>query len=268
MSWSATKLSMGLIAALIGGTPIHSAPPSQADPASGQDAKDIVKAMSAYLASQSNLSGDFDAALDVVTPQLERVTFDASGSLLISRPDKIRATRKGGYSEMELLSDGKTATVIDRVNGAYSQAKSPGNIDSLVDMLEDQYGVDMPAADLLMTNSYDRLMHGVVEAKHIGVGVIDGQDCEHLAFRNADTDWQLWVRTGDRPLPCKYVISSKTVVGYPTYTIRFRNWSTGQAPPGNAFTYTPAAGAKQVGFDKMSAIREIPPPAPAPTGGR
>ena len=27
----------------------------------------------------------------------------------------------------------------------------------------------------------------------MGRGVIDGIECEHLAFRNPDTDWQLWV---------------------------------------------------------------------------
>jgi len=239
--------------------------PAHADPAS---AKQIVKAMSDYMASQNNLSSDFDVALDVTTPQLEKITFDSSGTLLMSRPFKIRATRKGGYAEMELVSDGTTTTVIDRVSGAYSQEKSPGTIDSVLEKLRTTYGLDMPAGDLLMTNSYDRLMEGVVEAKHIGIGVIDGHDCEHLAFRNADTDWQLWVRTGDQPLPCKYVISSKKVVGYPTYTIQFRNWSSKQAAAADAFSFTPAKGAKAVDFDQMTAIGELPPPAAATTGGQ
>lgn len=231
-------------------------------------AKQIVKAMSDYMASQKALSGEFDVALDVTTPQLERITFNSSGTLLLARPGKIRATRKGGYADMELVSDGKTATVIDLANGAYSQAKFPGTIDALLDMIRTTYGIDMPAGDLLMTNSYDRLMEGVVEAKHVGIGVVDGYECEHLAFRDSDTDWQLWVRTGNRPLPCKYLISSKRVVGYPTYTIQFRNWSTGRVPGDDAFRFTPAAGARQVGFDQMSAIGELPAPAAVPSGGR
>lgn len=255
-----------VVAALLAGSILWSAPAlAQAQDAS---AKQILKTMSTYLASQKDLSGSFDAALDVVTPQLERVTFNASGTLLLARPGQIRATRKGGYADMELVSDGTTATIIDRSSGSYAQAKSPGTIDGLIDMIRTGYGMDMPAGDLLMTNSYDRLMEGVVEAKHIGLGVVDGYDCEHLAFRNKDTDWQLWVRTGDRPLPCKYVISSKTVVGYPTYTIQFRDWSTGRAAAANAFRFTPAAGAKKVGFDQMSAIGELPPPAKSTSGGQ
>jgi hypothetical protein len=167
---------------------------------------------------------------------------------------------------MELISDGRTATIVDRGGNAYAQLKSPGSVDNLIDQLRNTYGIDMPGADILLTNSYDQLMAGVLEAKHIGVGVIDGVECEHLAFRNADTDWQLWVRSGNRPLPCKYVISSKTVAGAPEYSIRFHHWTI--AAPATAFRFSPARGARSVPFDQLSGIGELPPPAPFSTGGR
>lgn len=253
-----------LIHLLLAGS-VFLAAPAQADPAS---AKRIVKAMSDYMASQNNLSAEFDVTLDVITPQLEKVQFAASGSLLLARPDKVHLIRKGGYSEVELLSDGKTMTISNMGGGSYAQVASPGTVDQVVDVLRTNYSIDMPGADLLLTNSYDELMAGVVEAKHIGVGVINGVECEHLTFRNADTDWQLWVRSGDRPLPCKYIISSKTVAASPDYTVQFRNWSSGQAAPSTAFNFKPATGAKQVPFDQLSGIGDLPPPAPPSTGGR
>jgi hypothetical protein len=54
---------------------------------------------------------------------------------------------------------------------------------------------------LLLTHVYDQLIEGVLEAKHIGQGVIDGVECEHLAFRNGNTDWQIWIEFGARPIP-------------------------------------------------------------------
>jgi hypothetical protein len=267
MARMAQKVRSSLISALLAGGLLYAAP-VLADSASATSAKQVVKAMSDYLASQKNLSGDFDAELDVITPDIEKVQFSASGSVLLSRPDKVRLIRKGGYSEVELLSDGKTVTIINLGDGSYSQVKSPGTVDGMIDLLRSNYGIDMPAADLLLTNSYDELMDGVIEAKHIGVGVVDGVECEHLAFRNADTDWQLWVRSGDRPLPCKYVISSKTVAAAPDYRIRFRNWSTGKAPAAGAFSFAPVKGAKPVAFEQLSGIGELPPPAPPSTGGR
>lgn len=255
-----TKMTVLLLA---GG--LLCAAPAQADPAS---AKRIVKAMSDYMASQNNLSAEFDAELDVITPDVEKIQFSASGSLLLERPGKARLIRKGGYTEMELLSDGKTVTIVNLGDGSYSQLQSPGTVDGLINKLRIEYGLDMPGADLLLTNSYAELMDGVIEAKQIGVGVIDGVECDHLAFRNADTDWQLWVRSGDRPLPCKYVIASKTVAASPEYSVRFRNWSTGQAASATAFNFVPAKGAKQVPFDQLTGIADLPPPAPPSTGGR
>lgn len=235
------------------------AAPVKADPAS---AKRIVKAMSDYMASQNNLAGEFDIELDVITPELEKIQYSSSGSVVLARPNRVQLIRKGGYSEMELLSDGSTVTIVDLGSGAYSQLKSPATIDGMIDLIRRDYGLDMPGADLLLTNSYAELMDGVIEAKHIGVGIIDGKECEHLAFRNADTDWQLWVRSGDRPLPCKYVITSKTMAAAPNYTVRFRNWASDKPAAAKAFNFTPARGAKRVEFNQLTGIAELPAPAP------
>ena len=62
---------------------------------------------------------------------------------------------------------------------------------------------------------------------------MDGVVCDHLAFRNLDTDWQIWVESGERPLPRKYVITSKTVAAAPQYTLRLRDsasiWATSES---------------------------------------
>ena len=53
---------------------------------------------------------------------------------------------------------------------------------------------------------------------YIGRGVVDGVEYEHLAARNLDTDWQIWIELGERPVPRKYVITSKTVAAAPPST--------------------------------------------------
>jgi hypothetical protein len=42
--------------------------------------------------------------------------------------------------------------------------------------------------------------------------------CDHLAFRQLDTDWQLWVEKGSRPLPRKIVITTRYEVGDPQFS--------------------------------------------------
>jgi hypothetical protein len=124
----------------------------------------------------------------------------------------------------------------------------------------------MPGADLLLSDPYKALVAGVKEAKHIGRGVIDGVECEHLAFRNFDTDWQLWVEVGKWPVPRKLVITSKTLNNAPQYTVRIKSWKTDVQPARDAFVFTPPVGAKKLSADNLIMLDELPPEAP--TGAR
>ena len=203
------------------------ASPSVCAQAQEGDAKSILKAMADYVSSQKTIELTFDSDIEVITPQLEKIQFTNSGEVLLSRPDKLRAHRVGGYADVSLFFDGKTASVYGRNINAYAQFDAPGNVDQLIEALRAGHGVALPGADLLLSQPYDVLVAGVMEAKHIGRGVIDGVECEHLAFRNFDTDWQLWVEVGDKPIPRKLVITSKTLNSAPQYTFRVKSWKTG-----------------------------------------
>jgi hypothetical protein len=117
----------------------------------------------------------------------------------------------------------------------------------------------LSGADLLSPNVYEVLTSDVISAEHIGRGVIDGVECEHLAFRGKDTDWQIWVQLGDRPLPLKYVITSKAVAGAPEYTLVIKDWKTDVQPSADAFVFVPPAGAKKADTTALSSFDEIPP---------
>ena len=101
-----------------------------------------------------------------------------------------------------------------------------------------------------------------MEAKHIGRGVIDGGECEHLAFRNFDTDWQLWVEVGKQPIPRKLVITSKTLNNAPQYTLRVKSWKTGVEPASDAFVFAPPADAEKLSPDALIELDELPQGAP------
>ncbi|OGU19853.1 MAG: hypothetical protein A2580_15260 [Hydrogenophilales bacterium RIFOXYD1_FULL_62_11] len=230
--------------------------------AQGNDAMAILKAMSDYVGSQKTIEASFDSDIEVITPQLEKIQFTNSGELLLSRPDKLRAHRMGGYADVALAFDGKTASIYGKNINGYVQFNAPGSVDQLISSLRMGYGVALPGADLLQSNAYDVLVAGVLEAKHIGRGVIDGHECEHLAFRNADTDWQLWVEAGERPIPRKMVITSKTMNSAPQYTLRIKSWKTGVKPAANAFAFVPPRGAIQIKPEALIELDELPQGAP------
>lgn len=227
------------------------------------EARMILKSMSDYVASQKTIELTFDSDIEVITPELEKIQFTNSGGAVLSRPNKLHAHRVGGYSEVELVFDGATVGINGKSINGYTQFEAPGTVDDLIHALREGHGVALPGADLLLTNSYDVLMTGVLEAKHIGRGVIGGVECDHLAFRNFDIDWQLWVEVGERRIPRKMVITSKTVNSAPQYTVRINSWMTDVTPRSGVFVFTPPEGAEELHPHDLIELDELPKGAPA-----
>ena len=234
--------------------------------ARAEDPARILKAMSDYVGSQQSIAATFDSDIEVITSDLQKIQFTSSGQLQLSRPDKLRVKRTGGYTDVEMVYDGKTLTLSGNHTKAYVQQEMSGPSDKIFDEIQGKLSTAMPGTDLLLTNSYDALTADVVESKHIGQGVVDGVECDHLAFRNADSDWQIWIETGAKPIPHKYVITSKTVALAPQYTLRIRDWKTDAAIAADAFAFKPDADAKKITIEAMRDFDEVP--ASAPAGGK
>jgi hypothetical protein len=249
-----TRFLAGLTAAaLIGLTAGASA--VRADEA---QAKSLLKAMSDYLAAQKALSFDFDSNLDIVTKEGQRLTLASSGSVALNRPDKVRATRSGGFADVEFVFDGKTASILGKNANAYVQVSAAGTIDQVIDTLQNKYNRPMPGADLLLSNVYDEMMASVTDVKDLGSGVVGGVECNHLAFRATDFDWQIWIATGDHPRPCLYTITSTKVAGSPEYRVTVRDWKAGSDVAADDFTFKPPAGAQQLDVSKLANADELP----------
>jgi hypothetical protein len=219
------------------------------------NAMKLLKGMSDYLAGEKTFTANYLSDVEVVTPALEKIQFASSGRVSVARPDKVHVSRTGGYVDMEAIFDGKQLSVFGKDANAYAQSDVPGTLDQLINKLQSE-SLALPGADLLLSNVFDELTKDVVTAKHIGTGVINGVECEHLAFRNRDIDWQLWIRVGEKPIPCKYVITSKTLTGAPQYSLTVTSWDS--KAEGEAFTFTPPANAKKVDLAEMD-VDEIPP---------
>jgi hypothetical protein len=199
-----------------------------AAPASAQEgeARELFKAMSDYLAARTALSFDFDSSLEVVTTEGQKLAIANSGTVALQRPDKLHATRVGGFAAIEAAFDGTTLRIHGRNANLYSEVELPGSIDDLIDTLRDTYGRPLPGADLIVGDVHEALMPLVTDAKDLGAGVIRGEVCDHLAFRTEEVDWQIWIAQGDAPRPCRYTITTRDVEGAPQYTIDIHNWRT------------------------------------------
>ena len=222
------------------------------------DAKRILKAMSDYMGAQKSLSCEFDATLEVVTKDDQKLALASSGTLTLKRPDKIRVTRKGGFAYVEMSFDGKTLTLLGKNLNLYTQLDVPGTIGHLINELRDTYQRPLPAADLLLPNIYDALMPDVVDVKDLGSGVVGGVECDFLAFRTDEVDFQIWIAQGKRPFPYRYVITSKKISGGPQYTIQTRDWKTGGEVAATDFSFKNPTKAEKVELKDLKGANDLP----------
>ena len=222
------------------------------------DARSVLKAMTDYMVNQKTIEYTFDSAIEVITPEIQKIQYTSSGHGLLERPDKLRVSRFGGTGELDLFFDGKTATLYGPSIKTYAEAGDASSIDQLIDELEHKYGFAGPGADLLLSNAYDALMANVTDAKYLGTEIIGGVACDHVAFRTQDTDWQLWVQAGAEAIPRKFVITSKTIAAAPEYSVVVTSWNTGVQADPSAFVFTPPADARKGTLADLAGLDEFP----------
>jgi hypothetical protein len=229
-------------------------PPAHADEA---NARQLFKAMSDYMVGQKAISFSYDSDLAIVTSDLQKVDFVSSGTLTLSRPNKLRMTRTGGFVDVEMVYDGENLGILGKNLDVYSRVPSKGTIDNLIDTLRFDFGLEMPAADLISSSPFDIMMSNVTDVKDLGSGVIGGKECDHLAFRTEDTDWQIWIAQGDAPYPLRFMITSKMMAQAPSYTIDVKDWKTGQAVAADTFALN-TGDAKEVKIGDLHGLDEVP----------
>ena len=232
------------------------APAAGGQDASTQNAKALLKAMSDYLAAQKAISLSYDSVFEVVSKEKQKFQIATSGTILLNRPDKVRTTRKSGFADTEMVYDGKTLSFLGKGQNAYVQAEVPGTVDTLIDQLRDKFHRQLPGADLLQSGVYDALMTDVTDVKDLGSGVIGGVECNHLAFRAKETDWQIWIAQGQNPYPCRYVITSTGVDQAPQFTLTIRDWKAGAVASAGDFAFSAPAGAKRIEEKDLPALKE------------
>jgi len=217
----------------------------------------ILRAMSAYLGGLQALSVYADIDIEIVDLEGQKLQLSSYATLALERPARLVIHRRGAFADTALLYNGRVLTLYGKNLNIYKQIEKPGTIDDALGALQMEIGIDAPGADLFFSDPYAVLAPGVVSDTYLGTAYVNGIECHHLAFRNARTDWQLWVQAGPSPLPMKYVITTKWMTGAPQYSVRFRSWDTAPNFKAGQFEFSAPAGAKQIESIQVNEVGEI-----------
>ena len=240
----ATFLTLGMLALSL---TIYTEARSQTDkvdPAATQ----ILQKMTDYLGSLKQFSVHTQTTLEDVLDTGHRVDFDISADVIISRPNRLHAERKGDLIDQVFYYDGKTLTLHNPSDNVYATEPAPGTIEKLLDFTRESLGLTVPVADLVYRNAFGLLIQDVNFAKVIGKAVIGGVKCDHLVFSRPGVDFQVWVADGGQPLPYKYVVTDTGTPALLSVTTVMSNWNVAPAVAASRFTFVPPQEAKRISF--------------------
>jgi hypothetical protein len=232
------------LAAIVFGTADRPVTAASSKGAVEPDADRMLKRMADYLAGLHSFTVQ-SSSIDQATMKTgEKIQATSDMDVAVQRPNHLRATQRGAGQGLSLWYDGKALTLACKESNSYETVEGAPNLDGAIDKMRKTFKVDAPGADLLYSNPYDILMEQVVSGRVVGRETIDGVAANHLAFRGEDVDFQLWIEDGARPVPLRFVITTKTVKGEPEFSVQLSNWNTQPKLSDSMFAFQAPAGAK------------------------
>jgi hypothetical protein len=211
-------------------------------------AEKLLRRMSDYLTGLQKFTVRTENSIEAVLTSGQKLQFTSPAMASVWRPNRLRADRKGDILDQEFFYDGKNLTLYNPKEKLYATVAAPPTLDAMLDFAREKLDVIAPGAELLYTNAADKMLKESSSGFVVGPSVVGGVKTMHLAFRGAEVDWQIWIEDGNKPLPYKFILTSKKVAGEPQFTVLMRSWDLSPKLTDKEFTFTPPKGAKKIEF--------------------
>ena len=216
-------------------------------------ATEILKQMSDYLQTLGRFAVHTEGNREVVFPSGLTVDSLRATELKVERPNHLRADIMSAKRNVQIYYDGQNVKLFTPEQKVWAEWPAPATIGEVIARAQKQYGLDLPAADFLGRDSYQRMMGKATVAAYVGRSLVHGQMAHQLAFRGKDVDWQVWVKEGDQPLPLRIVIVDRAVKGSPRYEVTLTDWDTSPQFEESVFNFTPPEGASRITVAEVKA---------------
>jgi hypothetical protein len=229
--------------------------------------KQVIDRLSAKLASAQTFSVKTREVRHVTDSkgQPKQDTFDRE--TFVRRPDRLY-TMTTGDRQNETWYDGVGLTLVIHKDKVFAQARMPETLDKTLDAMHERYGVATPLSDFIYSSPAKALITDATTGGWVGRESIDGQETDHLAFKDKGVNWEIWIPATGDPLPRKFSAEFTEDKRLRKIEVLFREWNF--APQIASDRFTPKVPADYEGIaivQRARVLRNIKDDAAAPTPG-
>jgi len=208
----------------------------------------ILKGMSNYLAHAASFTFTAMTTADEPATTGQWLEFHERNDVTVTRQNKLYMRYQGDVVNGRLWYDGQRLTLLDVPTKLYARVAAPTTIDGMLMVLTDTYHESVPVAPLLYADPYARLIQGVKSGFVVGAESLGGIHVYHLAFTEAQADWQIWIQDSRQPLPMRLTVTYTDVPRMSSQRVSstFENWNVDARVSDAQYVFTAPAGAQQV----------------------
>jgi hypothetical protein len=245
-------LAAGMVAAALAATeaPRAQTPQAQTPPARPVLAPESIaalKRMGQHLVSLRSFEIEAKISIEYVLDNNQKILIDGTSRYRVRRPDRLRIDLSTDVFERIFQYDGKDLVVTAPKEKFYARLDGKPTVRETLAWAAQTFGIEVPLADLFDWGAADTPEEEIREGFYVGKSRVAGVECDHWAFRQNDADWEIWIRTGDVPLPLKLSIVNTTDDARPRYEATL-SWKESSEFADGIFTLPPVPDAKRIEF--------------------
>ncbi|MEW6339119.1 MAG: DUF2092 domain-containing protein [Pseudomonadota bacterium] len=208
-------------------------------------AVDALNKLGNYLRSLKSFRIQADSVTDAVLTTGQNVGFLHRTEMSVQRPNKLRVVITGSHAPKGLVYDGQSFVLFNDTLHYYSRVPAPPTLRQLAADADQKYGVQLPLVDLFYWGEQSDDEKALTSALFIGLDKVEGKWCNHYAYQQPGLDWELWIQTGPRPLPCRFVVTDTTQPSRPQHAVNYQ-WTLNPTFDAATFVFHPGPGARQI----------------------
>lgn len=206
-----------------------------------------LKRMGQHLVSLRSFEIESVLSMEYVLDNNQKILIGGTSRYRVRRPDRLRIDLSTDALDRIFQYDGKSLVVTAPKEKFFAHLDAKPTVRETLAWAAQTFGIEVPLADLFDWGTADAPVADIREGFFAGKSLVRGIECEHWAFRQADADWEIWIRTGDVPLPLKLSIVNTADPALPRYEVVLF-WTESSDFPDAIFIDPPVADAKRIDF--------------------
>lgn len=205
----------------------------------------ILDRMASVIGDLNACSFSLLTSYDETDPEFGLVKHSGTSDVYMTGPDKMLVHAYGDKGHRGFWYNGAQFVYYSFDENNYAIVDAPPDIMSTIDAINQDYGVEFPAADFFYPTFTDDILGQFETIVYLGKKKINNQECFHILATNKDLSVQFWIANDAYNLPLKYIIIYKNEENK-QYEATFSNWQLNPEIPVSVFEFLPPPKATEI----------------------